>query len=71
MKYATAIEHYGTGLAIAQVLGIRSQAVYQWKKTGVVPIKSATRLQTESKGKVKVDASVYAAAKTNGKHSLA
>jgi hypothetical protein len=59
MKYATALEHYGTGLAIAAALGIKSQAVYQWKKTGVVPQKSAIRLQAHSKGRVKVDPKVY------------
>jgi hypothetical protein len=59
MTYSTALKHFKTGLAIAEVLGIKSQAVYQWKKTGVVPIKSATRLQTASKGRVKVDPKVY------------
>lgn len=59
MRYDTAMGFYRTGLAIARVLGIKPQAVYQWKKSGVVPLKSATRLQTDSKGKVKVDPKVY------------
>lgn len=59
MRYETALGFYKTGLAIAAVLKIKPQAVYQWKKTGVVPIKSATRLQTDSRGRVKVDPKVY------------
>jgi hypothetical protein len=59
MTYATAMGFYKTGQAIARVLGIKPQAVYQWKKSGVVPILSATRLQTDSKGRVKVDPRVY------------
>jgi hypothetical protein len=59
MRYSTAIGYYITGTAIAEALGIKSQAVYQWKKTGVVPLKSATRLEEHSKGKVKVDRRVY------------
>lgn len=60
MKYATALRFYETGLAIAQALNIKPQAVYQWKARGVVPIKSALRLQAHSGGKVKVDPRVYA-----------
>lgn len=59
MTYDAAMGFYKTGQKIARVLGIKPQAVYQWKKTGVVPIKSATRLQTDSKGRVKVDPRVY------------
>jgi hypothetical protein len=60
MKYATALKFYGTGLAIAAALNIKPQAIYQWKARGVVPIKSALALQGHSRGKVKVDPSVYA-----------
>jgi hypothetical protein len=59
MTYDTAIGHYITGTAIAEALGIKSQAVYQWKRLGVVPVRSAMRLQAHSRGKVKVDPSVY------------
>jgi hypothetical protein len=59
MKYATALGHYRTGLAIAEALRIKSQAVYQWKRSGVVPIKSAVRLEKLSGGKVRVDLKVY------------
>ena len=59
MKYDTALKHYNTGLAIAAALGIKSQAVYAWKRKGVVPQKSAVRLQAHSRGKVKVDPKVY------------
>jgi hypothetical protein len=59
MRYETALGFYKTGQAIARVLRIKPQAVYQWKKTGRVPIKSAHRLQEDSKGRVKVDPKVY------------
>jgi hypothetical protein len=59
MKYDTAMGFFKTGRAIAWILNIKPQAVYQWKKTGVVPIKSALRLQAHSKGKCKVDPRVY------------
>jgi hypothetical protein len=59
MTYDTALAHYKTGLKIAQVLGIKSQAVYQWKKTGVVPELRARQLQQLSRGRVKVDPQVY------------
>lgn len=59
MTYATALGFYKTGLAIAAALGIKPQAVYQWKKTGVVPEKRAVRLQAHSRGRVKVDPKVY------------
>lgn len=59
MLYATALGFYKTGQAIARVLSIKPQAVYQWKKGGVVPLKSATRLQTDSKGRIKVDPKCY------------
>ena len=59
MTYTTALSFYGTGLKIAQVLQIKPQAIYQWKKKGVVPLNSALRLQTDSRGRVKVDPKCY------------
>jgi hypothetical protein len=59
MLYSTALGFYKTGQAIARALSIKPQAVYQWKKSGVVPLKSATRLQTDSRGRIKVDPKVY------------
>jgi len=59
MRYATALAHYGTGIAIAQALGIKTQAVYQWKRTGIVPELRAMKLEKLSKGKIKVDPRVY------------
>lgn len=59
MLYSTALGFYKTGQAIARALGIKPQAVYQWKKSGVVPLKSATRLQTDSRGRIKVDTKLY------------
>lgn len=59
MKYSSALKHFKTGLAIAEVLGIKPQAVYQWKRKGVVPPKKAVLLEAHSRGKVKVDSRVY------------
>jgi len=59
MTYDTAMKFYKTGLAIAKALNIKPQAVYAWKKSGVVPEKRAVRLQAHSKGKCPVDPKVY------------
>ena len=59
MTYDTALAYYRTGIAIAKALGIKTQAVYQWKKTGRVPELRARQLQQLSRGKVKVDPRVY------------
>jgi DNA-binding transcriptional regulator Cro len=59
MKYKTALSFYKTGLAIAAALQVRPQAVYQWKRRGVVPIKSAMRLERQSRGKIRVDSRLY------------
>ncbi len=61
MKLDAALAFYKTQAAIARVLGLRRQAVNQWKDLydGVVPPKHAIRLQADSKGKVKVDPKDY------------
>lgn len=59
MKFSTAFDFYGTNRAIATAAAVSEQAVSQWKRAGVVPLKSANRLELESKGKVKVDPQVY------------
>jgi len=59
MTYDTAIGFYESDRKIAEVLGISKQAVGRWKKSGVVPAVSALKLQTNSRGKVKVDPNVY------------
>lgn len=59
MRYDTALNFYKTGKAIAKALGIKHQAVYQWKRKGVVPPKKAAQLEAHSKGKVRFDPKVY------------
>lgn len=59
MKYEKALAFYKTQAAIARVLGITRQRVSQFKDMGLIPAEHALRLQTDSKGKVKVDAKVY------------
>jgi DNA-binding transcriptional regulator YdaS (Cro superfamily) len=60
MTFASALAHFKTQRSIANALGIKEQAIGQWKKSGVVPIRRAHQLEELTKGKVKVDASVYA-----------
>lgn len=67
MKYQTALAYFKTGLEIARILKIKSQAVYEWKVKGVVPKKRAERLQAASNGECKVDPNVYRRAKPKGK----
>ena len=59
MRYHTAIEVFGSARPIANALGLSVQSVHKWKKTGVVPFRSALRLQTISKRKAKIDANCY------------
>jgi DNA-binding transcriptional regulator YdaS (Cro superfamily) len=60
MTFYTALAHFKTQRAIAAAIGITEQSIGQWKKSGVVPIRRAHQLEELTKGKVKVDASVYA-----------
>lgn len=61
MKLDAALAFYPSQAAIARVLGIKRQAVHQWWDlyNGVIPAKHAIRLQTHSKGKVKLDPKDY------------
>ena len=63
MLLKTAEDFFGGCAEIAQRLSssdMRSvQAVYQWKKKGVIPLAAARQLESLSKGKVKVDPSLY------------
>lgn len=58
MKFDAALAFYKTQMKIAAVLGLKRQQVNSWKD-GVVPAKHAIRLQTDSKGRVKVDPKCY------------
>jgi len=59
MKFEDVLKFYGSVKAIAETLGIRTQSIYQWKKTGYVTEKSALRLIMLSSGKIPFDESVY------------
>jgi len=64
MKFATALKFYGNNRAIARAAGVSDQAVSLWKASGIIPIKSANRLEVRSHGKVRVDAAVYEQARS-------
>ena len=57
MLVSDALEIFGTKAAIAEILGISSSAVTQWKE--VVPEKQAYRLARFTRGKLKVDVAFY------------
>jgi hypothetical protein len=59
MKFDAALAFYKTQTAIARALGRTRQQVNSWRETGVIPAKHAVILEVHSKGKVKVDPSVY------------
>lgn len=52
------LRFFGGAVAAAKVLGVKHQAVSQWKD--VVPERIAWRAQKASRGKLKVDQSAYA-----------
>lgn len=60
MTFDTALAHFKTQRNMANALGIKEQAVGQWKKSGRVPMLRALQLQELTKGKLRIDASVYA-----------
>ena len=59
MKYDTAWLHYKSNRKMARAAKVSDQAVSLWKKSGIVPKRSAKLLEEESGGAVKVDLSVY------------
>lgn len=63
MLLKTAVEHFGGCKQIASILSSTEmrtvQAVYQWKKKGVIPLAAARQLAQISRGKIKVDDSLY------------
>jgi len=60
MKYETALRHYRKVEVMARTLGVKSQAVYLWKKAGVIPYRRALQIQELTQGQVEIDTSVYA-----------
>jgi transcriptional repressor of cell division inhibition gene dicB len=57
MKKQTVIKHFGGVVATAKALGIKHQAVSQWRDP--IPEGSAYKAQVVSRGKLKVDPAVY------------
>jgi predicted transcriptional regulator len=60
VRYETLFKHYKSQPAIGKALGVTQQAVSRWAKKGVIPPAAALRAQKKTRGKVKVDAAVYA-----------
>ncbi len=59
MKYETAIAFFLTHSALAKALGVKRQAIDQWRVKGKIPILRAYQLQKLTNGKVKADLSIY------------
>jgi DNA-binding transcriptional regulator YdaS (Cro superfamily) len=59
MKTADAIQHFGTGAALAGALGISRAAVSQWGE--LVPLATAARLEKLTDGRLVLDIDAYAA----------
>jgi DNA-binding transcriptional regulator YdaS (Cro superfamily) len=58
MLKAHVLAHFGgSQVAVARALGVSKSAVSQWPK--IVPLKSALRLQSLTKGVLRVDMKVY------------
>lgn len=58
MKLSEAIAHFGTEAELARQLGIRPQAVYQWRNGGdpeYIPEGRQTRIELITRGKLKAD----------------
>lgn len=61
MKKDDVLKHFGTLERVAATLGISISAVSQWGK--IIPEKNAYRLQEITKGKLKVQHSLYRCSK--------
>ncbi len=59
MKFDTAWLHYRSQTKMAKAALVSDQAVSEWKKKGIVPLRSAKLLEADSRGAIKVDQSVY------------
>jgi hypothetical protein len=60
MKAETAIQHFGSRSELAKALGTSYARVANWSyRTGRVPLQAALRLQELTRGKLKVDLSLY------------
>lgn len=59
MKAQEVIDYYGSIAAVATELGLQKQAVWKWKKRGMVPPLSAARLHDLTRGKLRFDPADY------------
>lgn len=66
MKFETAWGFYKSNRAIALAAHVSDQAVNQWKAKGIVPFLSAITLESQSRGAIKVDRTVYVKKPRNG-----
>lgn len=57
MLKQTAVKHFGSGAALARALGRTQQAVDAWDE--VVPEGMAYKIQVITRGRVRVDVSLY------------
>lgn len=52
MKLNEAVQYFGTQAKMAQAVGVTDSAVTKWKRTGIVPLKSALLIKEISAGEV-------------------
>ena len=57
MKKIDVIDHFGSQVAVKEVLGINKSSVSQWSE--IIPEKQALRLEKITKGVLKYDPSLY------------
>ena len=53
MNLEEVIKHFGSGVALAEALGIEPSAVYQWK--GKIPVRRQYEIERITDGKFKAD----------------
>ena len=53
MNYDDLIKHYGTQVAIAKALGIKSPSIAEWKAKGEIPEVRQYQIEVLTKGKLK------------------
>lgn len=57
MLKSDVIEHFGSEAEVARALGVTRGAVWQWKD--IIPRGSAYQIQIITRGKLRVDPTVY------------
>ena len=59
MQTTDVITYYGSPAEVARILGISRAAVSKWAKEGIVPEGSAYKIESLTRGKLKVNPSDY------------